>query len=505
MLQIIELEGWNLAVQAESVQPVAGGYLLSGAQVAVFHDFGPARFYRHGFHSWSLSAWLHPSARLPRPVRSDIAPQIDSPELLAAYPHASSGLGALECPDGRVLLLGALELDAQVTNTPPVLRGAYAPGVTETAWFLAFGHEESVFFAYTKLLAGRRGVRGTSTPARVWCSWYAQYTAITQESILAALHGLSATDESACAPFDVFQIDDGWQISHGDWVPNYKFAGGMDKLAMQIHEQGFTPGIWLAPFIVQPKSSLFQAHPEWLLHDADGRLIPAGHNWGDWYYALDVTHPEVIEWLKDLMRTVCAWGYRYLKLDFLFAASLPGVRHTPMPPEAAFRAGLQTLRDAADQAAGGQAYILACGAPVLASLGLADGIRVGPDVAPFWDNDDRSNHLHDLSGPATLNGLRTTLNRLWLRPLIHIDPDVVFFRSRYNLMTPEQNAILQDMGLITGFKATSDLPMWLDPAERAALDQFLSVQPPVQRLSRYEFMVGERRVSYKFLEDEWSA
>jgi hypothetical protein len=38
------------------------------------------------------------------------------------------------------------------------------------------------------------------------------------------------------------------------------------------------------------------------------------------------------------------------------------------------------------RAAAREAYILACGAPVIPSLGLWNAIRIGPDVAPFWRN-----------------------------------------------------------------------------------------------------------------------
>jgi alpha-galactosidase len=78
---------------------------------------------------------------------------------------------------------------------------------------------------------------------------------------------------------------------------------------------------------------------------------------------------------------VRSWGYQYLKLDFLYIGGLIGRRHNAVPREEAYRNDLRVIREAA-----GDAYILACGAPILASLGLCDGIRIGPDVSPFWLN-----------------------------------------------------------------------------------------------------------------------
>ena len=43
-------------------------------------------------------------------------------------------------------------------------------------------------------------------------------------------------------------------------------------------------------------------------------------NWGQDCYALDLTRPDVIEWLKSVFRTVCEeWGFDYVKIDFIYA------------------------------------------------------------------------------------------------------------------------------------------------------------------------------------------
>src|SRR4030095_9268499 len=128
-------------------------------------------------------------------------------------------------------------------------------------------------------------------------------------------------------------IDDGYQRAVGDWLePNQKFPHGMRWLAERIRAAGFDAGIWLAPFLVRPEARLFRARPEWLLRTASGQLRRACWNpvWskGRPAYALDTTHPGVLEWLAELARTaVHQWGYRVLKLDFLYAAALPRLRH----------------------------------------------------------------------------------------------------------------------------------------------------------------------------------
>ena len=491
MLTLLPLNDLQLAVQAESVEPIPQGALLRGEHVTLLHPFGETLFYRHGWHSWSLSCWLPLSKSMAAPLARNLWPQIDHPSLLDEYPFTSSCVSALQAPEGKVLLLGALGLEARVKVSSETISGSYAaPAPADPEWFLAYGSELSVFKDYAYLLGQRLGVRSAGQPPRVWCSWYSLYREITEEIILGIIPGLDGL------PFEVFQVDDGWQVSLGDWQPNEQFPSGMAALAGKIRSSGYTAGLWLAPFAVGPKSTIFQEHPEWLLRDERGEPAPAGHNWGDDFYGLDVTHPGVQKWLADLIRQVRVWGYDYLKLDFLYTAALPGVRYQKLSSELALRKGMEIIR----HAAGEDAYILTCGVPILATLGLADGVRIGPDVAPLWDNGARSQILHDLSGPSTLNAIRTSLHRLWLRPLIQVDPDVAFFRTQYNLLSPGQKTLLQDLVQITGFHATSDLPAWLLPEERQALLSFLQAHPRLTQIDRYRFLLDERLVDFSDLE-----
>ncbi len=493
---LINLGELQIALQAERATPLPNGYLLQGKNITILHTFRQTRYYRHGWHSWSLTSWIPLSTHLQKPQPEIRWPMIDHPRLLTGYPFTSSGVGALQSINGKILLLGCLELDGFVSADEATLRGVYphtAPG-QQDEWFLAYGEEEQVFAAYADQLGQRLGVRRCEHPPRVWCSWYGLYSDIYQEVLLDALAGLSGL------PFEVFQIDDGWQISLGDWQANTKFPNGMAWMAEKVQHAGFTAGLWLAPLAVAPASNIFQQHPDWLLRSEEGRPLAAGHNWGDFFYGLDVTHPEVQSWLYNLIETVRSWGYNYLKLDFLYAGAMPGVRYENIPAERAFRNGLKIIRQAA-----GNAYVLVCGSPIFPALGLADALRVGSDVAPYWDNPERTINLHDPTGVGTLNAIRTTLHRLWLRPLIDIDPDVAFFRTRFNLMFPEQNRLLQDLALITGFRATSDLPAWLDPAERQALNEFLQARPQIERLDHCRFQIDQRLVDFSFVEEIWQA
>jgi alpha-galactosidase len=470
----VSLGGVEVALEAESLERVEGGICLPGKEVRVYSPFPARAFFRHGWQSWSLTAWVD-LKEAKRPLFPEARrPQADDPFLLKTGAWWGSGLGALKGPNGKVLLLGALDVGARVLGREDLLLGRYSG--EGRGWFLAYGEAEEVFSAYAWLLPERRSGR----PPRVWCSWYSFYTGIGEDLLLKVL------DEVAAFPFEVFQVDDGWQRALGDWEPNERFPRGMAYLAQRVREKGLRAGIWLAPFLVTADSPLLRERPDWLLRDGDGRPVRAGFNWGKPLYALDAGNEEVLEWMESLVRKALAWGYDYLKLDFLYAAALPGAEG-----EARYRRAMTRLREAAEGA-----YLLFCGAPVLASLGLADGLRVGPDVAPYWDNEDRSHFLADPTGPGLRNALRASLHRLWLSENVHVDPDVAYFRTRFNLLRPEEMRLQEGLAHLTGFKATSDPPSWLLPEERARLLAFLSQEVPVRRLSPYRLQVGEEVLDY---------
>lgn len=490
-VDILHWENMSISAKAERVMALAEGYILTGKDVAILHPLQAKQFYRHGFHSWSLTSWWKLANPPVVPQPAERWPMADDVALLhhqtMTQRPISHTVGAIEEHPGSVLLLGALGPSAWVEAGTDVLQGKYLHDSGD--WFVGYGEERTVFHYYAMLLSQRLGRRGAGKPPRVWCSWYGLYQNISASILLGILQGLKGL------PLDVFQIDDGWQKAIGDWQANAQFPGGMASLAEQARHVGLRAGLWLAPFLVNPQAPIFREHPEWLLREANGQLVSAGRNWGDWAYVLDTTHPDVQDWLTKLVSTIRGWGYDYLKFDFLYAAALPGKRHQDMSGEQAYRQALSLLR----KAAGEEAYILACGAPVTASLGIADGIRIGPDVGPYWDNTEVSSYLHNYACPGALNALRTSVHRLWLRPLIHIDPDVVYFRKCFNLLQPAECQYLRDLAIITNFRGTSDLPSWLDAEERQALTTFFQANLGIEQRDRYRFDIEGRQVDFSFV------
>lgn len=444
----------------------------------------PSRFFRHGWQSWTLTTWLDPSDP-PLPIRSpQFRAKDEDPAYAFAKNHVSAWVGAVELADDDILLLGALDLSGRVELDGSTLRGFYENG-HESQWLIRRGREDEVFAEYASMLAKKFGKTRYERAPRVWCSWYSLYKWINEHVILHALDSLGDL------PFDVFQIDDGWQITHGDWEPTRKFPSGMEALAGRIAATGRMPGLWLAPFMVTKISSIYRNHPDWLLRDERNHLVPVGITWEGVPYALDVRHPAVLEWVDALIRKVRGWGYSYLKIDFLYAGAIPGKRDHDVSREAAYRNAMQVIREAA-----GDAYILACGAPIVPSLGLCDGLRVGPDVSPYWLNDALSIWLNNPNDTSTQNGIRTSLHRMWMKAIVNVDPDVMFFRSRHNALMPHEKQLLLDLGAISGFKATSDLPQWMHPEDIKSMREFLENEAHVQKISRYRYQLNGREVDF---------
>lgn len=464
---------------ATDIRAVPGGWLATGTEVVVAHGRTDGAFLRHGWQSWSMVGW----ERLADPPLRILVPglhrQADDPATENEPGHVGSWVGAVSSDDGEGLLVGALGLDARVYADGSTVRGVAAGPVD---WFIATGDVDVALEGYARLLGERLGAR-TPPPQTVWCTWYSQGRTLDA-------HRLDVlVDDVAGLPVGLFLVDDGWERSIGDWRPHDGFPEGMAAVADRIRVAGMRPGLWLAPLAVEAAEAA-----DWdgmLVVDDDGAPVLAGHNWDSTYFGVDVTHPEALARVVASVTDAVDWGFTHLKLDFLFAGAIPGRRHRDGPPEAAYRAGVEAIR----AAVGDDVHLAACGAPIVPSVGVFDSIRVGPDVAPYWES-PLYRHVLDYSAPGMRRAIATTLHRLWLAPVIGVDPDVAFVRSRDNLLTESQMRLHRDLCHITGMPATSDPPGWLSEEELARLVMFLDARPTIERLDRYRFRLDDREVDY---------
>lgn len=224
-----------------------------------------------------------------------------------------------------------------------------------------------------------------SSPPTGWCSWYCFGPRVTAQQVLDNLDVIARSFPS----LRYVQIDDGYQSAMGDWLETgTAFGGNVRTVLDQIRRRGFEPAIWVAPFVAEEQSIVFQQHRDWFIRDADGaplrsdRVTFGGWRRGPWY-ALDGTHPEVQQHFERLFRTMREeWGCSYFKLDANFWGTMHGGRfHDPRATRIeAYRRGMQAIVHGA-----GGAFLLGCNHPIWASAGVVHGSRSSNDIKRTWD------------------------------------------------------------------------------------------------------------------------
>ncbi len=304
--------------------------------------------------------------------------------------------------------------------------------------YLGRGSETEVFDRYFELM---NIAPLHEKPIFGYTSWYRHYQDINERCLLADLEGVKKSELSA----DVFQIDDGYQTAVGDWlsVDLAKFPNGMKPVAEKIAAEGLTPGLWLAPFVCEEKSEMFEKYPEWLLKDKNGQPVRAGCNWSN-QYALDIYNKELRAYLHDVFSTVTKeWGFELLKLDFLYAACI-------LPRRDKTRG--RVMADAMDllRELTGRAKILGCGVPLASAFGTVDYCRIGTDVTPEWDGQDYMKLFHRERPSTRLSILNSVFRRQLSGRAFINDTDVYMLRDTDNTMSVQRRRTLAEINSMCG-------------------------------------------------------
>lgn len=406
------------------------------------------RVYAEGWQSWSPTSWSRWGTG-PRPAE--------------AWEHTMRFRPGTELPADGVQGEGLLVVDPGTGD--PVRRYAVHDALESVASVRAAlegevlsvsadgdldssSHDRPVaaLTTYGDAFARPAGGGQMRAAPRVWCSWYRYFEDVTARDIsenAAALadHGLEV---------DVIQIDDGWSGGIGEWLRPTDGFPELGRLVDEIRATGRRVGIWLAPFFVGIDSALATEHPEWL-------TAGAGRNWGQDMVGLDLTHPGVRDYLHAAVAGLAGLGVDYFKLDFLYAGAVPAERHEAVSGIAAYRSGLELLRDAA----GPDAYLLGCGAPILPSVGLVDAMRVSPDT--FHEGGEDGSH--GLRGRMSLVARAWQQGRFWIN-----DPDCLVVRPSYGQREEWARTVADFGGLRSCSDRLAELDDWGLATTRALLD-----------------------------------
>lgn len=167
---------------------------------------------------------------------------------------------------------------------------------------------------------------GTKTRPVLLNNWEATGFNFDEKKLVGLFDGAKETG------FDLFLLDDGWfatkyprnndKAGLGDWEVNpKKLPHGVSFLCDEAKKRGLQFGIWVEPEMVNPKSALYEKHPDWVIGYKDKPLDLKRSQ-----AVLDLTRPEVREFAfkvtDDLLTSNP--GVSYVKWDCNRHITQPG-------------------------------------------------------------------------------------------------------------------------------------------------------------------------------------
>lgn len=157
-------------------------------------------------------------------------------------------------------------------------------------------------------------------------NWEATYFNFN-ENVLKQIIG-----DAADMKFDLFLLDDGWfgnkyprnndDAGLGDWdVNKAKLPNGISELVKESQNKNIKFGIWVEPEMVNPKSGLFEKHPDWVLTAANRELDLSRNQ-----LILDLSNPKVQDHVFGVVDNVLTQnpGIAYVKWDCNRYVTNPG-------------------------------------------------------------------------------------------------------------------------------------------------------------------------------------
>ncbi|HZV12180.1 MAG TPA: alpha-galactosidase [Candidatus Kapabacteria bacterium] len=218
-----------------------------------------------------------------------------------------------------------------------------------------------------------------------WTSWQTYQSMMDADTIKMATDFFAKNLQQY--GFNMIQIDDGWETPWYIWNPRpTKFPNGMKAIADYIKQNGFEAGLWIVPQCTNDSEETIKYNG--FLKNSNGQFTHTS----EWLYTVDPTLSDGQKFMKDLMDTVCSWGFSYIKMDSqphvdtTFDTLASYMNEPNMTRDYYYRRSLAAIRNGA----GTQTYLDATWGPgvtgvtegneaPLSGLGYINGFR------PYWD------------------------------------------------------------------------------------------------------------------------
>ena len=251
--------------------------------------------------------------------------------------------------------------------------------------------------------------KAPQTPPTGWNTWDYYFRSGSLDDLIENMDALGHEPEPA-ERLRYMVVDDGWQHNDGEWQPNYRWPGGLERTVEEIRRRGYTPGIWTAPVLVQTLSLPASRAPEMLVKDRWGDPQPGAVTER---YTLDPTHPAAQVFLRELYTRLYRIGFRLFKVDYV--SELLAVERfydSTAGPYDALRTLFALIRECVTE----ESHIIGCSLPAECGPGIVDSGRLGIDI---------HNHWAHVEWVADYLQLRYWLhNRIWIN-----DPDFLVVRG----------------------------------------------------------------------------
>lgn len=132
-------------------------------------------------------------------------------------------------------------------------------------------------------------------------NWEATYFDFDQDKLVSLFGGAKELG------VDMFLLDDGWFANKyprngdtaglGDWEVNRKkLPDGVPFLVREAEKEGVKFGIWIEPEMVNPKSELYEKHPDWVIKEEKRPEIYFRNQ-----LVLDLANPEVQKFVFEVV------------------------------------------------------------------------------------------------------------------------------------------------------------------------------------------------------------
>jgi len=132
-------------------------------------------------------------------------------------------------------------------------------------------------------------------------NWEATYFDFNEKKIVELF------DDAKALGVDLFLLDDGWfankyprnndRAGLGDWQENVKkLPHGVGYLVKEASKKDIKFGIWIEPEMVNPKSELYENHPDWVIRQPERPEVYFRNQ-----LVLDLSNPEVQDFVFNIV------------------------------------------------------------------------------------------------------------------------------------------------------------------------------------------------------------